>query len=384
MEKSPLRFIVLLGIVSLLADIAYEGARSITGPFLATLGASATVVGIVAGLGELVGYGFRLVSGYLTDRTGRYWLVAIIGYVINLSAVPLLALASTWPVASGLVVAERFGKAIRNPPRDAMLSYAAKQVGRGRGFGIHHGLDQIGAFAGPLVIMAVFFFGGSYATGFALLGIPAVIAVGVLLFSRNRYPQPQHMESSVGVDDAPIAGVFWLFLSAASLVAFGFVDFALISYHFHKANVVPIVWIPAFYALAMATSGLSSFLVGRWFDVYGLSVLVYATLVATFFVPLVFLGGFYLSALGMMLWGMGMGCQTTIMSTIVAEITATGKRGTAYGILYIAFGLSWFLGSALMGYLYDVSLPLLIACSMLPQLAGTPLFVLARKSVTSH
>src|SRR5450830_1308752 len=70
--SAALRFVVFLGVVSLFADMTYEGARSVTGPFLAILGASGAAVGIVAGFGELVGYGLRLVSGFIADRTRRY------------------------------------------------------------------------------------------------------------------------------------------------------------------------------------------------------------------------------------------------------------------------------------------------------------------------
>ena len=120
--------------VSLLADITYEGARSITGPYLAILGANAAVVGFVAGFGELVGYGLRLVSGYLADRTGKYWTITIVGYAINLLAVPLLALADQWWLAALLIIIERMGKGMRVPSRDAMLSHAGHRMGMGWAF----------------------------------------------------------------------------------------------------------------------------------------------------------------------------------------------------------------------------------------------------------
>ena len=146
------KFIILLGVVSLLSDICYEGARSISGPFLGTLQASAMVVGVVAGLGEFIGYALRLGSGYLADRTGKYWPITFVGYALNLFAVPLLALAGRWEIAALLLLLERLGKAVRTPARDAMLSHAATQVGRGWGFGFHEAMDQIGAVSGPLMV----------------------------------------------------------------------------------------------------------------------------------------------------------------------------------------------------------------------------------------
>ncbi|MEK7699337.1 MAG: MFS transporter, partial [Planctomycetota bacterium] len=141
-RSNALRFIVLLGIVSLFADMTYEGARSINGPYLAVLGASATTVGIIAGLGELIGHSLRLVSGYITDRIGRYWAITLFGYAINMIAVPAIALAGRWEIAAILMVTERIGKAIRTPARDAMLSHATREIGRGKGFGLHEALDQ--------------------------------------------------------------------------------------------------------------------------------------------------------------------------------------------------------------------------------------------------
>ncbi len=373
------RFIILLGCVSLLADVTYEGARSIVGPYLATLGASATIVGTVAGLGELIGYGLRIVSGYVSDKTGKYWTTAIVGYIINLFSVPLLALTHTWPFAAILVATERLGKAIRNPARDAMLSYAVRQVGSGRGFGVHQAMDQIGAVTGPILVSAMLLWQGSYRISFAVLLIPALMAMSVLFFARYQYPQPQHLESvgSTTPIDGKIPPIFWLFLAGAALVGFGFVDFALVAFHFHQAQVVSTAWIPLFYSLAMATSALSSIVIGHLYDAKGISALVYVTVASALCTPLLFLGGFYESMLGMMLWGIGMGCQTTIMSAIVAEVIAGNKRGLAYGILNVAFGLSWFIGSALMGYLYDTSLSSLILVSVGVQLAGAPLYALA-------
>ena len=179
-----MRFVLLLGVVSLLADVTYEAARSISGPFLAVLGASAALVGLVAGLGELIGYGLRVVSGILSDRTGRYWTMTLLGYAVNLLAVPALALAGRWEVAAVLLIAERFGKSIRTPARDAMLSHAAADVGRGWAFGINEAMDQIGAVLGPLLMAAVLAWKNDYRDGFAILLIPSLLALSVLVIAR--------------------------------------------------------------------------------------------------------------------------------------------------------------------------------------------------------
>lgn len=373
-KRTALKFIILLGIVSLFGDMTYEGARSITGPYLAVLGASATVVGVVAGFGELIGYGLRLVFGYLSDRTGQYWTITIVGYAINLLAVPLLALAGHWEVAALLMIAERMGKAIRTPARDAMLSHATYQTGHGWGFGLHEAMDQIGAVLGPLIVAAVLYAQGGYRVGFGMLLIPALLALATLVAARLLYPHPHELE--IVTPDMQTKGfskVFWLYLAAVALIAAGYADFPLIAYHFERAAVAPAPWIPTLYAAAMAVDALAALLFGRWFDQKGLIILALAALLSAFFAPLVFLGGFGLALAGMLLWGIGMGAQESVMRAAIGVLVSPDKRGTAYGLLNSGYGLAWFLGSVLLGVLYDVSIPALIAFSIGTQLVAVPL-----------
>jgi MFS family permease len=379
-KGTALKFVILLGIVSLFADMTYEGARSVTGPFLAILGASGAIVGIVAGFGELIGYALRLVSGYISDRTGKYWAITLFGYFINLLAVPLLALAGRWEIASFFMILERMGKAIRNPSRDAMLSHATEQIGRGWGFGLHEAMDQIGAILGPLIVAGVLFLKGGYRTSFAILLVPALLALAVLVVARALYPRPRDLEVASGeLKTKGFSRIFWLYLAAVSLIAAGYVDFPLISYHFEKLSVVSKVWIPVFYAVAMGVDALSALFFGRLFDRVGLSILIVVSLISSLFAPLVFLGGFYTALVGMALWGVGMGAQESIMRAAIAEMVPMNKRSTAYGIFNAGFGLFWFLGSALMGVLYDVSVPSLVIFSVAMQLASLPFFFLVRK-----
>ena len=381
--RSPsLRFVVLLGVVSLFADMTYEGARSVTGPFLAVLGASGTAVGLIAGLGELIGYSLRLASGYLADRTGRYWAITLVGYGLNMIAVPLLALAGRWEIAAALMICERVGKAIRTPARDAMLSHATYQVGHGWGFGLHEAMDQAGAVVGPLIVAAVLATGGEYRTGFAVLLVPATVTLGILLLARWLYPSPRDLEPATPIYHGrgfPLA--FWLYLAAAALVAAGYADFPLIAYHFGKTSVVPAGWIPVFYAAAMGVDALAALAFGRCFDRFGLATLIVAVLCSAFFAPLVFLGGFYPALGGMALWGIGMGAQESILRAAIAGMIPRDRRGVAYGVFNSSYGLAWFAGSAAMGILYDVSLPTLIGFSVLVQLGAIPLLWLVTRGI---
>lgn len=383
-QRTAIRFVILLGFVSLLADVTYEGARSITGPYLALLGAGGTAVGLVAGLGELLGYGLRLVSGYLSDRSGRYWFFTIMGYALNLLVVPLLALAGRWEVAATLMIAERIGKALRSPARDAMLSHATKEMGRGWGFGLHEAMDQIGAMLGPLIVAAVLAARGSYQSGFAILLVPALLALAVLAAARWLYPRPQDIEPvSSEIQTAGLSRVFWLYLLGVAFLAAGFVDFPLISFHFQQTATVSPGMIPIFYAVAMGVDALAAIIFGRWFDKRGLSVLIIVASLSALFAPLVFWGGAPVAFLGMVLWGIGMGGQESIMRAAVAGMVSPDRRGSAYGIFNTGFGVAWFAGSALMGVLYDFSITALVAFSVLSQLAAIPVLYSLRQENTA-
>jgi len=376
LKKSPWAFVVLLGIVSLFADITYEGARGITGPYLAIMGASATAVGFIAGFGELMGYALRLASGFISDRTKKYWLITITGYFINLFVVPALALAGSWQMAAVLIILERTGKAIRNPARDTMLSHATSSVGHGKGFGIHEALDQIGAVTGPLIVSVVYYFSGSYQKSFGLLLVPALIAISVLLVARANYPKTEILDTKSSVTSAPFPKKFFvLYLIALSLIAAGFADYPLIAFHFSKTSQVPVEMIPVMYAIAMGVDALAALLLGSLFDKHGLKVLIGSTLVSLLFAPLVFAGNFYTALAGMVCWGIGMAAQESVVRAVLATVIPKEKRATGFGIFNANFGLFWFLGSFLMGWLYEVSITGLIIFSVLTQLASIPVFI---------
>jgi len=366
----------LLGVVSLFGDIVYEGARSITGPYLGILGASAAAVGFVAGFGELVGYGLRLVSGYISDRTQQYWPITLIGYGLTVVAVPLLALAGHWQLAALLIILERTGKAIRTPARDAMLSHATAEMGRGWGFGVHEALDQVGATVGALFVAAALAAGDSYRTGFAALLVPGLLALATLVAARLLYPQPKELETvTPPLTTQGFTRAFWLYLAAVAVVAAGYADFPLIAFHFQKAAIVQGSLIPLYFAVAMATDALAALVFGRLFDRVGLAILMAVSLLSSLSAPLVFLGGPALALVGVALWGVGLGAQESIMRAAIAPMVPSQRRGTAYGIFNTGYGLFWFLGSALMGVLYDVSVPALIVFSSAMQLASLPLLL---------
>jgi len=381
-----IRFVVLVGIMSFFADFTYEGSRGIIGPYLGNLGAGAATIAIVTGSGELLGYGLRLVSGRLSDRTKQYWPVTIFGYVIQMSAVPLLALAGSWPVAAYLVIQERVGKAFRNPPRDVILSHAGKEIGYGWAFGVHEALDQSGALFGPLAVAGVMAIHGEYRVAFAALAVPAVIMLSILLVARLQYPHPEEMDSTPpDVQTKGLPHVFWIYLAGAVLVGAGFADFPFMAYHMDRTGAVTATWVPVFYAMAMGVSGSGSLIFGRLFDRVGIRVLIPLTLAAALFSPFVFLfGGFWFSLAGIGLWGLGMGVHESIMPAAVAPMVPVQRRASAYGLFTAGYGIFWFLGSAVTGLLYNVSLPALVAFSVALELAAIPLLILVMQRSRVH
>ena len=380
-KRHAWRAIVLFGVVSLFADITYEGARSISGPFLEGLGASAAVVGIVAGAGELIAYGLRLASGIWADRSRRYWTLAFAGYAINLLAVPLLALAGAWPVAAGLLLVERFGKALRNPSRDAIMAGAALTVGTGRGFALHEALDQIGAVTGPLVVGVAIAWGGGYRAGFAILLIPALLALSMLSWARVE--TSELAPSSKVPHDAthePLPRAYWFYLAGAALLAAGLADFPLVAFRLAETQVAAGTAIPLLYSAAMAADAVSALAFGWLFDRYGFGVLALAALLAVPATALAFLGALPAVILGVLLWGAALGAHESVVRAGVAQLAPAGRRGTAFGLFYAAYGGGWFVGSALMGLAYARSPLLLVALSAAFSLSAlVPILVLGRR-----
>jgi predicted MFS family arabinose efflux permease len=377
--KAALQFVLLIGIVNLFADLTYEGGRGIAGEFLEALGASATAVGFIAGFGELVGYGLRSVTGYFADRTARYWLVTFVGYAVNMLAVPALALAGNWPVAAALIVAERTGRAIRKPAVDSMLSHAGGSIGVGWVFGLNEALDQAGATIGPLVVALVLYLHGTYQHAFAVLLGSALLCLGTLVVARLFHPHPHKLETTQdpGFKEKTFSPAYWFYLGAGALIAAGFADFSLIAFHFEKAKVLSQSVVPVYYSVAMATGALSSLVFGRAYDKKGTPIMALAFFMGALFAPLVFLGSPALALVGMVLWGIGLGGQDSLLKAALTKIIPPHKRSTGFGFFDTGFGVAWFVGSASMGLLYDRSILAVVVFSMVSQLAALPVIFAA-------
>jgi MFS family permease len=372
-------FVLIMGLVNLFGDVAYEGGASINGPFMASLGASAAIISITAGAGEFLGYALRLPAGYIADKTGRYWTITFIGYVINLFAVPAMALAGNWQVAALLVLAERAGRALRKPTVEAMLSYTTNELGRGWVYGVNTALDEIGATIGPLIIALVLLLHGNYRTGYALLAISALLALASLIAARVTFPLPARLEQGHSATARGFQRAYWMAMLAGAFFAAGLMSFELISYHLAANKIIEGPWIPVLLALATAFGVIASLVLGKLYDGYGMPVLLAAVLLSAMFSPLVFFGGTAAVVAGMLLWGIGYATQDTLLKAVIAGLLPEGKRNTAFGLFYAGYGGGWLVGSIVTGLLYDKSRVGLVVFAAAAQLVSLPLFLLAER-----
>ncbi len=376
-RSTAIRFIVCLGVVSLFADMTYEGAHSIIGPFLKDLGATATQVGVIAGLGEMVAASLRLFSGRLADHTRAYWTITIFGYVLNLLVVPTLAFVGTWQAAALLIVVERTGKSLRGPARDVLLSEATEVVGHGWGFGLHAMFDQTGAVLGPLLMAAMVARSHHFGPAFIWLAIPAAGAFVALLLARSI--RPGNAAAPAPPTTQALPKVFWFYVAAAGLLACGFLDFPLLAYHFEKNALVQPAAIPLLYAGAMGVNGLTALIFGRLFDRYDIRVLAFGILLSLLALPFGFLGGPVGVVVSVACWATGLGAQDACLRSGIAQVVSMKKRGSAFGTFNAVYGVMWFLGSVTMGVLYDHSLVALVAFGILAQLAAAAMFIWLRQ-----
>src|SRR5450631_557641 len=382
-QLRPWYFVICFGLVSLFADMVYEGARSIIGPYLATLGASAAVVGTVAGIGEFIGYGLRVATGYLVQRRGHYWTWTITGYALTVLSVPLIGSTNVIAPALLLYGTERLGKAVRSPAKDTLLSHASTRTGRGTAFGVHQAMDQTGAVVGPLLLAAVLWqHSGNYRLAFAVLVVPGVVVLALLFWLRYRVPDPAayEMQASVaheaessapertsrghaaGSDGAGRPGLPPLvrrYIGAVGLLSLGIATFPLLAYHAQTTGLLSPAQVPLLFALAMAVDGLSGLVMGRYYDSHGPSVLLVVP-VAAGLSSIAFTDNATLVWVGVAIWGVVNGVLDSTVKAVVTELVAAAGRSVAFGWLALARGLGLLAAGVVLGLAYDQGITLVV------------------------
>lgn len=400
--SKAMAFIILFGIVSLFSDMTHEGASSIRGAYLTLLGASAGTIGFISGFGEFIGYSLRYIFGKIADKTKKYWSLTILGYILDIIAVPALALVGGtygWLWACLLFMMQRIGKAIKKPAKDTIMSFAASQEGIGKSFGIQEVLDQIGAFLGPVLLYIVMLFKTEgttfqiYSTCFAILAIPGILTLILLFYTKHRFPNPENFEPTPK-EYIPftLKKEFVFYIAGISLFAFGFMDYSLIIMHISHvftnisngfiktSSIINASSIPLLYAGAMLIDAISAMFFGILYDKKGVKALIWSTLISAPFSLFIFtMHSIPMILFGIILWGIGMGAQESILKAAVTTMVPKTSRATGYGIFEFAFGVFWFLGSWLLGVLYDISIPVMICVSVITQLSSIPLYIYSSK-----
>ena len=355
--------ILLLGIVSLMGDVVYEGSRGIVPSYLEFLGATALIVGLVGGLGDFLGYAVRLVSGFLADTTRAYWLFIFLGYGLIVS-IPLLGLPLGLGIAVILVLLERFGKAFRSPSRDTVLSIISKDVGAGKAFGIHELLDQIGAILGPLMVAFLMLSTNNYSFTFSFLFLPFLVLLVVLAYTHKRIGSKTIVIEPQKIDGKreKLARPFYIYTFAVLLNTVGLIPYTLILYKASEILQPTQQWIvPLIYLLIQGVDAPMALIAGYAYDKFGIGVLVMPFLLSLF-PPLLTMVGAELSTLiaAAIVFGLVLGTQESIYRAAVSELTPISSRGTAYGIFNTAYGVGFLISGALYGLLMELKPPFIV------------------------
>lgn len=393
--KKAYGILLLFGFISLMGDISYESARSINGPYLNLLKADAVVIGWIMGLGEFLSYAIRIVSGYVSDKSKAYWFFTILGYSTIL-AIPLLSLSNTWQIAAILIFIERLGKGLRSPAKDTIISYAAKRVGTGYGFGISELLDQLGAFIGPFLLTIFFYYQRKeiglpeYQEAYRLLWIPYLLLMLVLIFTYFKFQQPETLEKKGSLELINFQRIFWLYGLFIFLTTMGLINFGILGYHLKVTGIATDYQIPFFYALAMLVDAIIGIVVGKYYDhiksqykkenasVILLLIIPILTIISICFL---FIVNIFLAFLGILIWGAIVGLHETLMKAVVTDLSSTKNRGTLFGMFHIVYGIAIFLGSTIVGYLYELSLLWLVIVLVGIEILSIFVFLLFKKEI---
>ena len=392
------RAIIIFGVISLLGDMVYESARGANSQYFELIGISAAKVGLVFGIGEFLGYFLRLISGVISDKSKKPWAFMFIGYGM-LFFVPLMGFTKNWNILFVLILMERIGKAIRNPSKDTVLSAISEdQVGVGFAFGLQEALDQVGAFLGPLIFTAVFYFTGKntlaeYSLGYKFLFIPFVLLMLFLYYSYRVISNGNLLGEEYGREfkSEKLKPIFWMYMAFTFFATLGFLNFSTLGYHMKSQKILTDGIITLIYSVAMIVDALTALTVGRLYDKLkeksgkkdGGILVLGAIPVVTLLLP--FFGlttSKSLIIVSMIIFGIIMGTHETIMRSAIADITPFDKRGTGYGVFNTGYGIALFLGATITGYLYDKNLnSVILIMTAVCEIIATIIFIKMKREI---
>ncbi|WP_308534368.1 MFS transporter [uncultured Peptoniphilus sp.] len=395
--NSPVKVVIIFGIISLLGDVIYEGARSANSQYFSLLGISAANIGFYFGLGEFLGYFLRLFAGLVSDIYHMHWPFIFIGYGF-LIVVPLMGTTSSLGVLASLMLLERIGKALRNPSKDTLLSTVSEhEVGIGFAFGIQEALDQLGAFLGPIIFTLVFYFSGhglaSYQFAYKLLFIPFILLMAFLYFAYKKIKDENLIERIDGKKFSrdKMGKVFWIYCAFSFFSSIGFINFSIIAYHLKVKGLMTDGNITLLYSLAMIVDAITALIIGKAYDILKIKrknkmggILIMALIpFVTAIIPFFTLSfNKSLIIFGLLIFGLVIGSHETIIRSAIADITPFSKRGTAYGIFNGIYGLAFLIGSSLVGALYDFgNMNLIFIFVLAAQIISLYLFYMLRKNI---
>jgi MFS family permease len=354
-KRRVLLVFLLLGFVSLFADVVYEGARSISGAYLAELNAPAVAAATI-GVGEFLGLVFRLFSGYLAavfQSSTVIWGSTFLGYMLTAFSIPMIAYAPSWQSVVALYILDRLGKGLRAPTRDVILAEVSESIGVGKGFGIHELLDQLGAFAGPLLVSVLLTFYG-YRAAYSALLAPGIISL--ILITTAWYIYPSLKSTSSRKPQLAIRGYsnsFWIYTIATSILALGFMHWSIASYYLKEVRgVLSSAEIGLIYAVAMLVDAIVAIPLGALFDNIKLKTLLLIPVLIPLYIVLIAYAPRELLYLSAIPWGIVMCSEESIMRATIALLVEPSRRPLAYGLYGLVFGAVWALG----GYVYTALL----------------------------
>jgi len=358
-HKDAYKAIILFGLVSLMGDIIYEGARGITPTYLELLGASAIIVGTVFSIGEFISIALRIVSGILTDIYRSYWIFFFLGYGLIIS-IPFIGFTNIWWIVAALVITERFAKSLRSPARDTLLSMASKGVGAGKAFGLHELLDQTGAVLGPLGMgLILLWTGNKFNIAYTTLFIPYIILIVFIILvyrvlrvrTQAIIREVRRVTISKTFSELPLS--FKLYGIAVALNTMGLIHWSLILYQ--AGNYLIPSYIAFLYVFIQLVDAISAPVSGHLYDKYGLKILLIPFMLSLIPSILTLYTNLLYIILAGAFFGVIYGMQESIYRAAVSDIVKIDFRGTAYGVFNTFYGIGLLLSGIIFGYLLSMN-----------------------------